>query len=75
METLLRLGADPNLSAGSQKRWTPIMHAAIRDHGEIIKLLLAHGGDLSRKDRLGLTALDYAKERSCRKAISVLTEF
>ena len=42
--------------------WTPLHHAALRDHKEIIKLLLSNGANVNAKTSEGLTPLDYTRQ-------------
>lgn len=41
-------------------RRTALMHAAASGHSDIVKLLLAYGASVHKKDRWGRTALTYA---------------
>nr|WP_240702312.1 ankyrin repeat domain-containing protein [Trinickia terrae] len=50
------------IDAGSPNGTTPLMMAARGNHITTVKLLLDAGADLSVKNQLGLTALDFAKQ-------------
>ena len=62
VETLLRAGANPDLSDKHQV--TPLMEASGRDYTEIVNLLLNAGADPDLRDSRGRTAEDYDKYAS-----------
>ncbi len=62
VETLLRAGANPDLSDKHQV--TPLMEASGRDYTEIVNLLLDAGADPDLRDSRGRTAEDYDKYAS-----------
>ena len=67
LSILLEGGADPNLRHGDQ---TPLMMAL---HDEVaVRLLLAHGADLTLRNNNGKTALQIALEDCAHDAISLL---
>ncbi len=49
------------VDAGSPNGTTPLMMAARGGHVSTVKLLLDNGADLTVKNQIGLTALDFAK--------------
>lgn len=64
VEALLEAGADANARGFFGK--TP-MHAAVNDTdaaraAPIVRLLMTHGADLTRKDDAGFTAVDWARQ-------------
>ena len=69
---LLENGADPNASRGSPKEYSPLIEAAIRDHEEIVEILLLHGAVVDHKDRFGHNALHHAIENDSQNVISIL---
>src|SRR5207249_2926997 len=71
---LLKGGANPNASTPEGR--TPLMFAASDDNSHtfgrigVAEILLSHGADAARKDRNGLTALDYAiRDKNCTIAV------
>src|SRR5262245_13965427 len=44
MRVLIGAGADVN-ARDLNRRWTPLLHAVHRQHGDVVSLLLAHGAD------------------------------
>jgi ankyrin repeat protein len=72
VKLLLKHGAFPN----KQRRfnlWTPL-HAAVVRKGnvEVVKLLLAAGGDPNRKNHEGKTPLDYARAKGYADLVKLL---
>jgi uncharacterized protein len=55
------LDHDAYIDAGAPNGTTPLMMAARGGHVSTVKLLLDSGADLTVKNQLGLTALDFAK--------------
>lgn len=51
---------------------TPLMVAARFNQCEIIKILLAHGADLSIENSQSFTALDYAEYANSKESIVIL---
>ncbi len=58
VEVLLSRGADIN-QVEDCNGWTALMGAVLTKNHQISKLLLQQGADMTIKNRLGLTALDY----------------
>jgi ankyrin repeat protein len=50
------------------------MLAASKGYFEVVKLLLNNGTDVSLKDMIGWTALDYAKEYEREEVVRLLKE-
>lgn len=67
---LIDHGADVNWIDGEGV--TPLILASFKDHIEIVQLLLAHGADVTIRDRWNRTALDYALRRGEEDAIAQL---
>lgn len=65
VKALLEKGADVNADDGTLI--TPIMFAAQEGYMDIVKLLLQHKADLSRKDKNGETAFDKAIKNNHKK--------
>lgn len=61
VEELLNQGVNVNMRGGDSQ--TPIMEAAYGGHLDTVKLLLAHGADLSAKKRDDATALTLAANK------------
>ncbi|KAM0151017.1 hypothetical protein ACHAQE_008675 [Botrytis cinerea] len=59
---LLQSGMNANLRDKNELSlgWTPLMHAAVRGHESIVKLLLEYGAEINAKCGDGLTSLDQA---------------
>jgi ankyrin repeat protein len=55
---LLELGADANRQ--DSDGWTPVLHAAFRNHAPSIKALATHKANLDAADKNNVTALGYA---------------
>jgi len=66
--------ADPNLV--DKVGMTPLMYAVMRnknnDHLPVIKLLVSHGADVTLKNRVGKSALDYAQAKGDAEVIQLL---
>jgi ankyrin repeat protein len=56
---VLETGCDVN-AADVDGGFTALMAASLFGHRDAVELLLCSGADLNRKDRTGMTALDYA---------------
>lgn len=59
---LLRAGANPNLTE-KEENWTAVMMAASEGQLEVLKILVANGGDLNMVDIDGESSLDFAKSK------------
>jgi hypothetical protein len=74
-ERLLRAGADVN--AGSSEigdpHWTPLHHAAWRNHIAAVSWLLEHGADKSRVNKYGSTPLETAKFFRHSEIVNILS--
>ncbi len=57
VEALLEAGVNPN----RLYRWSPLHWAASNGHGDVVRVLLAHGADPAIEDHRGRTPLDQAK--------------
>ncbi len=68
----LNQGASPDTA--EDNNYTCLMHET--EHGSIpiVKLLLAHGADVTQRDKTGKTALMYARERNQPKIASLLQQ-
>jgi ankyrin repeat protein len=74
VKLLLKYKADVNLANRDDRR-TPLHAAAIHDKDECLNILLESKADPNAKDREGFTALQLAKERDCKDAVKVMTDF
>jgi hypothetical protein len=74
-ERLLRAGADVN--AGSAENgdpnWTPLHHAAWRNHAAAVSWLLKHGADRTRINKYGSTPLETARYFDHKEIIELLS--
>lgn len=74
-ERLLQAGADVN--AGSPEtgdpNWTPLHHAAWRNHMAAVSWLLEHEADKTRVNKYGSTPLETAKYFGYREIVMILT--
>jgi ankyrin repeat protein len=72
---LLRAGADVN--AGSPENgdpgWTPLHHAAWRNHPAAVSWLLEHGADKTRVNRYGSTPLETARHFGHGEIVKILS--
>jgi ankyrin repeat protein len=70
MQWLLAHGASPNVLDADG--WTAVHQAASRGNERILRAVLEAGGDAKRRDRLGRTPLDIAKDMKREKLIRLL---
>ncbi|KAL1500183.1 hypothetical protein AB1Y20_012852 [Prymnesium parvum] len=49
--------------------WSPLHYAAEWDKQETVKILLAHGDDMHKKDNNGVSPLEAARRMNCRVAL------
>ena len=70
---LLNNKADPNSADESSGGMTPLHIAARNNHGDIIRLLLAHGADHHKANNEGETPLDIARQFHQQAAEAELT--
>ena len=72
---LLMGGADPN--ASTTEGWTPLHVAALADHPEVTRVLLANGADSDLRDNEGRLASEVARSRPDAVAVEAeaLDEF
>ncbi|UZO82582.1 ankyrin repeat domain-containing protein [Aquimarina sp. ERC-38] len=68
---MIELGSDVNEISN---KMTPLMFAARYNQTEIIKLLVANGAIVNKKDNNGKTALNYAKNSNAKDAMVLLEE-
>lgn len=54
--------------------WTPLMWAAVRDHDDVVRVLVARGARLEARDRKGLTALLVAARWGSRRGVAALLD-
>lgn len=54
--------------------WTPLMWAAVRDHADLVRMLVARGSRLEVRDRKGLTALLVAARWGSRNGVGALLD-
>ncbi|MBQ4822276.1 ankyrin repeat domain-containing protein [Aquimarina sp. MMG016] len=71
VKKMIELGTEVNSFSGGM---TPLMYAARYNRVEIIKLLVANGAKISRKDAKGNTAARYAERSGANDAINMLKE-
>lgn len=77
VEMLIRSGAGVNRKAVGDEEdegagWTALMVAAMGDHEEVVRQLLAAGADPEATNDAGETALDIARSRDSMKALRLL---
>jgi len=71
---LLLEGTDVNAADTDQFGATPLHHAAINDHKEVVQLLLAEGANINGTNEFGATALHLASSNNHRKTAQLLLE-
>ncbi|MCY3944900.1 MAG: ankyrin repeat domain-containing protein [Anaerolineaceae bacterium] len=64
-----------NVNERSHSGWTPLFPAAINNHVNIVRTLLAAGADVNARDRWGQSALNEAAWRGHREIIDLLTDY
>ena len=60
VKKFLELGSDIEAKEKTMGM-TAVMYAARYNNAELVELLVSKGADLSKKSKIGMTALDYAK--------------
>ena len=60
------------LDAKDEIQKTPLHHAAINNHQEIVELLVSNGADIDVKDEHGVTPLHYASRSNHKETSEVL---
>ena len=71
---LLEHKADVNVTDPTAADATPLIIAARHGNVPLVKVLLRHNADVARRDRLGKTALRYAKKSGYSEIESLLTQ-
>jgi len=71
VRNMIRKGGDPNLKSGKDEN-TPLILAAAKGHGKVVKVLLENGADREVVNRFGETALDVAEEKGAKDVIELL---
>ena len=61
------------IDAASPNGTTPLMMAAMYGSTDAVKLLLAEGADVTMKNQLGMTAVDFANRANRSEAASLIT--
>lgn len=56
----------------SEDNWTPLHCAAMKDHENVVRLLLDHGADPVRQDRFRMTPFDTAVSHGATRVASLL---
>ncbi len=77
MEFITYLILEKNMDVNSTKRksgLTPLIQAACYGNIELVKLLLDHGADIKIKDKMNLSAIDYARKLQQKKMKEFLEE-
>jgi hypothetical protein len=74
-ERLLDFGADVNAgsAASGDSNWTPLHHAAWRNHIAAVPWLLDHGADKTRVNKYGSTPLETARYFNHEEIVNLLT--
>ncbi|WP_439182019.1 ankyrin repeat domain-containing protein [Carboxylicivirga taeanensis] len=71
VETLIQAGANLN-ATDSEEQWTPVMMAASEGQLDVVKLLVAHGADLSMVDVDGESSLDFAQSNGHQEVVAFI---
>lgn len=77
MEFITYLVVEKNMDVNSTKRksgLTPLIQAACYGNIKLVKLLLDHGADIKIKDKMNLSAIDYARKLQQKKMKEFLEE-
>jgi ankyrin repeat protein len=64
---------DPNITK-RKSGMTPLIQAACYGNIELVKILISHGADLNIKDKMNLSAIDYARKLQQKKMQQFLEE-
>jgi ankyrin repeat protein len=74
-ERLLDFGADVNAGspASGDPNWTPLHHAAWRNHIAAVSWLLDHGADKTRINKYGSTPLETARHFNHEEIVKLLS--
>lgn len=64
-----------DVNATDSYGWTPLHYACISDRCDLVEILLAHGADMTLKDKIGRVPLDIAKTRNCSAVIECLNNW
>ena len=57
-----------------EKNWTALQAAVWKGRADVVKLLLAHGGDWSIKDPYGKTCLELARDEGHKEIVQILLD-
>jgi uncharacterized protein len=63
------------IDAESPNKTTPLMMAALYGTSGAVKLLLEEGADVSLKNELGLSAIDFAQQANQRDSVDIISAF
>lgn len=71
VQLLITAGAD--LDKRDADGVTPLMHAVVKNIA-LLPLLIGNGASVLKTDRIGETALDWARQLGCAKAVEIIEE-
>jgi len=73
LQRATQVGIDLNVKDESGR--TPMIHAVMNNHYNLMESLIRAGARVDEKDNQGMTALDYAKNHSWQQAVSPASPF